>query len=633
MALEDYLNGICSFDIEVKHWWTDKPIVYLISIVSDRGDFVGGEFGIGRNYVESAVGRKAEYLCFNNNQEALIRWAGGKQRELDLPVEMTQNGLAYDYVELALRQGCFKIGPDNSEPKILKLGYSDRKSKDGETLTKRRHPAAIDFDLMLWASSNLKFALPDARLETIASLAHNFFGARIGYTKSHTYEQQKIDVEIAQHNPEVAYGLARYAYEDALATFEAGKSLMRIPVNIAKATGCPLFSAFNDRKRKIAVYVGSRKHYELHGAERGERKYLEGDRVSKLKARLMKEGLEPEFAKGIFSKVLVGYLPMHDSIHLPAVECKSNLLAAAHNAQNPLEKIIYHQLLDEFLAEPLVKIIDDEKYGARKYKAGSFAELEGRMRGWLAEARKALAGNRLINISKGLLFIEQKESVDALVKKGFVPWDYADIVSVESEAVVYKMRNEILSTGIKIPSAKRWQECDAPKDHHPNIKIKAMRSFVENVFVDKALALKELGELAKSLASNSIPATDYLQRVNCKELPEDRSDTEQQKLKTRVEKELGLKPGEDAIFGVMDKGDGSKGFVRYDPETKTFDRNFIPFTKHYLDTIFGKQSRMWDIASAVYLNKADANYASKKTALESTMYGRGTENDIAFLVS
>jgi len=718
--LKKLKQNVSGFDIEVKRWWTEKPIVYLVAIVSSKGNFVAGEFGIGKKYVETFNGEKAEYFCFKNNEAALIKWVGDKLYELDPMAVITQNGLNYDYPELARRGVLFRIGPDNALPRKLRAmqGVMKRKSPAGEPLTRRGHPAAFDFDLLPWARSNLRFALTDARLETIVSVAHNFLGAKVGYTKSHTYEQQKIDVELAQTNPEVAYGLARYALEDALAAVETGKRLMQIPLNIAMATGCPIPMAFNGQNRKIAVYFESKKYYQRHGKPRNDSRYLEArpeeyeseaenkERLAKIKearenlnqtllkkgvqqglaeeiinsaslasaSRLLKnqeldeafvkkftnhlkrysglfrikkrddeglrslmyaEELKPENAKGIFRNVVVGYLPLYNSIPALAEGCKQKILECSANAKSQLEKIIYSRFLDEFVAEPLVRILQkNNRWLWTKYNTSRYEELEKQIRGWLAGAREAFGGNRLINCSKGLVFVEQNGSLEEIAGKGFVPFGNADIVSLGKGEVIYKIGNEILAAGVKIPSLKRWQECDAPKDYNPNVKIKAMRKFVENIFVDRALALRGLSGAARALATGSIPKIDYLQRISCSELPENLGGREQQKLRAVIAKQFGLKPGEDAIFGIsFDSANGIPVYVRYDPEKKNFDREFIPFTKHYQDAIFGTASRLWDIASAVCLNKADANYANKKKALENVMYGKGTEEEIKLLAS
>jgi hypothetical protein len=649
-------SGVCGFDIETKHWWTDKPIVYLIAIVSDKGNFVGGEFDIGKNYVEAFTGEKAEYFCFKNNEAALIKWAGDKMRELDPLLVITQNGINYDYVELAERGNFFRIGPDNLLPKKTSAsqGVMSRKSYSGKTLTRRGHPSSFDFDMLAWVKNNLRFALPDARLETIVSVAHNFFKAKVGYTKSHTYEQQKVDVELAQTNPEIAYGLSCYVLEDAIASVASGKKFIPIPLKLAQAINCSLNSAFNERNRKLAVFFESRKQYQQQGRPRNDSRYISGITTkaadakaassaatgagvlmteTKLKRQMYVDALAPEFAKGMFKGVAVGYLPLYPSIPQLAEGCRQKIIELASKAENPLEKIIYSKFLDEFTAEPLIKICRKEDYGLwTKYKVGGCGELEKQMREWLAAAKQELAGSRILNLSDGLLFLEKGADTSGIEKKGFVKWADADIISVGKGEIVYKICDELLSTGVRIPSVKRWQECDAPKDYHPNIKIRAMRQFVDNVFADKETALKNLAETARALAENKIPLIDYLQRIGCRELPENLGDREQSKIRAVVAKQFDLKLGEYAIFGVsFDSSNGQEVYVRYDPELRKFDRAFVPFTKHYQDRIFGEKSRMWDLASAVYLNEKDAQCEIKKSALESIMRGKGTEEEIKLL--
>lgn len=616
MALEDYLRkGMACFDIEVKHWWTEKPIVYLIAIVSDKGDFVGGEFDIGSESLE-AGGRTARYVNFRNCEEALVNWAGNKLYELDMPVIVTQNGLSYDYVVLAKRKGLFRLGPDNAEPKLIQ---AMRGVMTGE---KRRSPASIDADLMWLARNNLDFCLPDYKIETISSLVARFFSAKGEYKKTLTYEEQKVDVEVAQSDKETARRLALYSYADAVTTFETGKLLVPILLNIAKTLQLEPFSVLNERRRKVVVQYESRRVFQNNNRTRTEHIYLQGLKKANLQSgneknldehtfarNLITAAFAPKFLKGHYKGVAVCHFQLSRGLmDVFAKDVhKAELYGCAAQSENPVEKIIYYKFLDEFVYEALIDILlKNERLVQKKYSGvRNCAELEERVKKGLFEEKKAIGDAEIINIAKGLLFIRKTRNFDAerLERAGITYWGDADIISVERGQVIYKIKDEVLSAGIKIPTLKRWQECDAPRDYTPNIEVKLLRLFIDNIFASAyEKALFEAKNIAKLMVENKISQTDYLQKIRCTDFPENLDDVEQQKQRNRIIAEFDAVPGEEIIFGVSTSPDGGEDFVRYDPITKSFDKPFIPSRQYYMEKIFGKNSKFRKITRACGLD-------------------------------
>jgi hypothetical protein len=595
------LSNTGCFDIEVGEWWTNHPWIYSVAIVKERGDdVVFGLFKANENI--EAKGRKARYVQFGSEKK-LIAAMASEIRKLGLRV--TQNGLSYDYPVSDKFPGVFLVNSDNSPPVSLNFrrGMLDEHGRKGSR-------DAVDLDTAFFARAHLPLLLPDFKLETLGDFFSGF-GLDTGYKKMQTYEENDALVVVAQKGDvSAADKIMAYTYEDSIVDFKIGKWVAPVMMNVASDAGVDVFDAFHETPRNIALIAGDKLHWDnLHVVRNhaGYQRFYKDEWHKEELAEVFDKRLKWEFVKGAHKDVTVAYVPLWRFVYPFIANRAGKLIERANSASNPLEAMLYHQVIDGFAAElfadlepKLLGYLSDRlneywlnapesvlygKYGSSRNEI--LSALDSTLESGLS---KMFSGVKVVNRHNNLFFIS---GINDAASRGFIPLGVANkAINIKPGIVVHNMNNTILSTGMKIPSRKKRAE-------HPGrnsdcaYEIMAVHDFLNTYFesgIKKAFALANKYKKNLNTKNHSLLAF----RVSQNEPLSDRGVEQQRTFKARIEKKFGLKPGESVICGVSD-GD----FVEYDPASRSYKGNFEPDRKYYRKEIFGAGSKLRKIMKAV----------------------------------
>lgn len=651
MGLRDYLNkNIGAFDIEVMRWWTANPVVYANAIVSDIGDWIDCILPIDSQEVVSETGRKAQYQCFGEGLDGLdelrknstLMLARTAQRIRRLGVRITQNGFGYDYPVCNKTPGIFLIGSDNAGPQNLafRRGIIDSHGRQASA-------DAIDLDTTWMARAYLLAFLNDAKLETLAAFCDRFMGLQLGFAKLHTYQEQAELVEKAlAGDREAATKLAKYNYEDAIVSYLIGKRFLPILFNIADACQVTYFDALNESPKNVALFYTDRVEMSALHRPRNRRVYTEFDDAAHMGA-IVDRHVPWTVRKGSAKDVLVAYYPFANNLEavLQQDPAKQKILELSRNAKNPVEAYMYNLVLEGWVGEILC---DLERAQERpdfnavlrgKYKGHDQKTIHNTLHENVKNsASKAFAGTTVLNRYRNIFFL-QGISEEEAARRGFVPFGTADVISVDKGRVIHKLRGEILSSGIDIPSKKKRIE-EPGKNAECALEVKVVRDFVEEYFENPARAFECVYDYARAFAEKKVPVEDLLMRVVKHEEPKNMSPEQQRTRRGRIIRSFDAEIGESIVYMLVPHPTSNdEFFVRYDPAEKGFGISFEPAWEAYRDEIFGvkevikeledgtvrkekKYSTLYEICKALLIG--DDKSRKRRQALQSLLSGNGS---------
>ena len=593
-------NSGC-FDIEVGEWWTKHPWIYSVAIVKEKGDdVVFGLFKANENI--EAKGRKAHYVqC--GSEKRLIASMASEIRKLGLRV--TQNGLSYDYPVSDKFPGLFLVNADNSPPVSLNFrrGILDEHGRKGSR-------DAVDLDTWFFAKAHLAFLLPDCKLETLGDFFNGLAGLDTRYKKMQTYEENDALVVLAQKGDiRAADKIMAYTYEDSIVDFKIGKWVAPVMMNIASDTGIDVFDAFHETPRNIALISGDKLQWDnLHVVRNhaGYQKFFQDGWHKKELAELFDKKLNWNFVQGEHNDVLVAYYPLWRNLSkYLANRCPALI---KRTAGNPLESMLYNQVLDGFAAEliadlepQLLSYLSDRlneywlnspeavlygKYGAGRENILSSLDSS------LAKMKTSLQNCSVVNRHDNLFFLSGINASEA-TDKGFIPLGVADrLININPGIAVHRLNNTVLSTGLQVPSRKKRAE------HPGRNRDCALEISVVHDYINAYLASGDGAAVARDyetkLLNGSVNPALLAFRVSQSEPLSDRGVQQQRTQKARIEKKFGLKPGESVICGR-----GRDDFVEYDPASQQYKGQFDYDKSHYHKEIFGAGSKLRKIMKAV----------------------------------
>lgn len=663
MGLQDYLaENTGSFDIEVMRWWTANPIIYANAIVSDRGDFIDSIFPIDNPVIVSDTGRKAVYRCFGDgstDDESLraqslkmLRKTAEDIRPLGLRI--TQNGFGYDYPVCNKTKGVFSIGSDGAGP-----GSSQFRRGIIDSQGRQMSSDALDLDLMWMSRAYLMSFLTDAKMETIASFCDKFMGLNLGFAKMHTYAEQRILAEKAlAGDRKAAHSLAAYNYEDAITTQLVGKRFLPILFNIANICKVSYFDAFNDSPKSTALFYSDRADFSaLHQTRR--KRFGNFDDHAAMDAALEREfkRLEvPSFTRGPADDMVVAYFPF--SAHMkPALltdTVKKTMLELARTTRHPVERYMYELVLEGWCGETLSDLDHVSRYPEfdsvmrAKYNGLTGANLKQKMHEGLVEnINKAFEGVQVVNHYRNLFFL-QGLSAEEAENRGFVVFGEAKGISIAPGRMIYRLNNEICSSGIKIPSKKKSIE-EHGKNEECSAEITTLRRFVEEYFYDPKQAFMSVVDSARQFASREIGIEYLLMNARKHEEPQYKDPEQQMTRRGRILRAFPeAQIGESIVHLLAEGPDGQEMFVRYDPGEQRLMANAEPLWQAYEDEIFGvkttideyqsgsvrrskSESPLYAIAKAVLIR--DSKSRKDRETLEQMMRGRLSKDETNKFIS
>ncbi len=626
-ARKGLLGSAAVFDFEMMHWWTSRPMIFSVSLVSENlGNVIYGLFPSDSDTI-TAMGMTSKYVQVGSEAELLAKTALYLQKA---GLRITQNGLGYDYGVADTVRGRFLIGSDNSPPIPVAL-YRDMLNEHGRNGSRD----AVDFDMAWFGKAYLKWLVSDCTLESLAELGDIYFGNNIGFQKIISYDEQAELVERAASGDKAAMGkLNLYNHCDGVTEYLTGTGFVGIPMNIAEALGIEYFDAFHRTPKDVALLAGNLQNWNVLNQPRDTRKYAEwfedqGKRGNfVLKERL--DSLPFEFKRGSVDDVLVAYFPIWNWLGRFVSKDYGRLAEMAKNAANPLEAFAYYQILDRFVHELLADICLDTPDSVFWGKYGSSRQSIVNAQNEIGDLlRNAFSGANIVNRYHNLYFVTGLD-VSTAWKRGLVPLGISSkAINVAEGDIVHCMNNVVLSTGISIPSRKRRAQ-DPGRNNKCALGIMAVRDFVEEYFRNGLMpALSLAHNLAKNIGK--LPPELFAFRVCLNESLEDMGVEQQQQRRALIAEKFWLKPGESIIVGMSSK-DGVSDFEQYDPAAREYLHDFVPDYDAYLNENFGRvrkvnengkttkhESTLFKICKALTIPERSP---SKNAALEKYLTGR-----------
>ena len=637
MNLENILD-VGGFDIETYGWWTAKPEVYMIAVATGKGDFVIDCFdNVELDEVASGMyeNRKARRLCYPTENELRYR-ASELIRELDINVWGGQNIKAFDLPQLLKDSDkLFVPGADNSEP------FYTGSSSPMKTYGLKSN---IVIDTWDFARNFLGMFLPDNKIETIASFASKFYKFVYKYVKAESYEEQKqLYLKARKGDKDAGFRLAQYCYDDTIMHRELAKLFLPFILRFAELTRSTANDAGSCSKKKIASRLwdyfhlkrskqlrsGGLRHvydnFDVNGA------YPKG--FSWYRDKVVQETIKSQPRKGVFRNACVVYLPLSNGLDdfFRCNKLTKHLSGLIEDERNPISKIIYMQMRDALSIEPLRDALEIKDAREKEYLFGKkYSHFIGRDFGYdefwkafklgLDKLAAGLKNEKVINISNNLVFLEDvpKARTFKMQVCGFVNVGFCDLISVAPGQVIYKMNDEILCSGIAVPSRKKRLALDYESGQMTNIEIRALRDVIEAIFNGESadeIVKREIG----NITSGKTELTDYISAVKVVEEQKNVSYRAKGRMSYEAIRKLDAKPGETLLFVMADDKIKCLG---YEPGNNCFyyiDRksaggvrsserkylkqqgfgNGIRIDKEkYIDMIFGSGSKLSKILSA-----------------------------------
>ncbi len=295
-------------------------------------------------------------------------------------------------------------------------------------------------------------------------------------------------------------------------------------------------------------------------------------------------------------------------------EPKKKLIESIAKSENPVEKIMYAQILDRFSAEILADIEEAKANAAFSFKAKFGVDAlaaEKQFKAGISELVSGIPADKIVNYSKGLLFIEDADE-KSLAGKGHANIGDVDLLSVEESGVIYNHDGQIFASGINIPSKKERQKLDYSnsKKGRANVETIIIRDFIEKFFANPEEAYSELRDNALKIAKAGFDLKHYIYTINVKQELEDMSDRELNKQRSLVVRHFGAKPGETLMYiRTKDKKymayapdqkkfffmDSGKKYADYDAKSMKFDNGDELDMDYYHQKIFGPESKLSEI--------------------------------------
>jgi hypothetical protein len=643
MAIEDILReNVGGFDIETDEYWTPHPRVYMVCLATSKGDYVLDTFHkVDTEKIESAldITRAAKRLTYKTEPE--LRYETSKlMRELGLNVWGGQFVKHFDLPQLLkAKDRLFLPAADNSEP--ISKGVHDPFPDFGIN-------GSIVVDTWDFSRNFFSMFLADNKLETIASFCSKFYDCIHRYIKAESYEDQRALVKQAKLGDEsAAWRLGQYCYDDTIMHHELTELFLGYLTKFADISKTFVNHINDCGRKKIATCFWDNQHMQRTNVLRSGFEKARYDNFDTNNQRgskkftwymdkLMQEKIEFELRKGVFNDARVLYLPFSKGLADFFRENKdtARLLDLTESEKNPVSKIIYMQMIDAFSIEPLrdlVEIDNDQsfeyKFDKKYRKFGAKAEnLKKCFHSALDELAAAIDRQKLINISKNLVFLEDlsESEIQRLLSLGYVSLGKCDAISVSKGQVIYKIGDEVLCTGITVPSKKKRITLDYEHGQMTNIETRVLRDVVETLFNDieaaENIALQEL----RDIQQGDVAVTDYISAVNVYEEGKNvsyRANTRRsaeaiRKLDARKGqvllylmiddakiKYLGYDPGEEKFYYIKRSSAGGKrsterAYLTFDEKSQKFGNDMKINKNEYADMIFGKHSKLQRILDA-----------------------------------
>jgi len=463
-----------------------------------------------------------------------------------------------------------------------------------------------------------------------------------------TSEQKKLVKQAEQGDESAAFRLCQYNFDDTIMHHELAKLFLPFALNITKISKTDLNSINSFSKKKIAGCLWDYLHLKRTSMLRyGKEKEKYGDFAINAKTkkgfawfrdRTIDEKLKFETRKGLFKKAYVSYLPFSKGLKdfFNKNELTKKLCDLIDTEKNAISKIIYLQMQDALAIEPLRDLLeieqreDYEYQFNRKYSffAGENAnseELRNAFENELENLVDSLASNKLINYSNNLVFIEniEDDEIKLMQELGFVNLGYCDMISVEKGQVIYKLKDEILCSGISIPSKEKRESLDFEQGQMTNIEKRVLRDVTEALFVDNDGADVVENEI-QSIEQGNISVTDYISAVNVTEESKNVSYKAKGKRSVEAVRKLGAKQGEILLYvtvndekikylgyqpdkdrfyyierkSVDGKRSARRKYVTYNKKKKRFSNGMEIDKQKYIEIIFGESSKLTTILRA-----------------------------------
>jgi hypothetical protein len=588
MTIEEILRGsIGGFDIETYGWWTNHPVIYMISLATDKGDYVIDTFDkVNNEAIPSALyeGRTARRIVCKTEPELRYR-ASGLMRNLDLNVWGGQFIKYFDLPNLLKgKDKLFLPSVDNSEP-----------SYTGSTSPFQSFTLNDSLVLDTWdfARNFFSMFLPDNKIETQASFASKFFDFIFKYVKSESYEEQKHLYRKAEAgDSDSAFRLGQYCYDDTIMHHELTKLYLPFLVNIAKITKNDFNSINSCGKKKIASAFWD---------------YMDLKRTSRLRSNLQMyndfdiyaSGKKPFYKfrdetvlsllsvkekKGLFRNVHCFYFPFSCGLadFFRQNKATAGLCMKIDEEKNPISKMIYCQMLDALSIEPLRDMIEvkraqeyeyvfNRKYGffaGRQFFSSQLKEYFEKGLQGLKQLIFSCKDTAIVNYSNNLLFIQAAQGeTEKLAGGGLVYLGECDVISASIGKVIYKLKDEILCSGINIPSKKKRLTLDYESGQKTNLEIRIVWDAVEAIF-SGSNPDEIIGRELQAIRDGKIEPTDFISAVRVAEEAKNLPYKTRGRKSNEAIRKLDAKQGETLLYVIVN--DQSIKYLGYEPDKDSF---------------------------------------------------------------
>jgi hypothetical protein len=648
MAIEDILK-VGGFDIETKEWWTSNPTIYMIGLATDKGDYVLDLFKkVDVPEIKSTLmDRTAKRISFDNENQ-LRYYASLMMQDLDLHVWGGQFVQYFDIKQLQKKKDkLFIPSVDNSEPSYTGASIPFQSFGLNDSLM---------IDTWDFARNFFSMFLSDNKIETITSFCSKFYDVIFKYVKAETYgEQRELVIKAEEGDRDAAYRLCQYNYDDTIMHHQLTTLFLKFGLDYAKATKSDLNSINSFSKKKVAAGFWDNLHlkrttmlrpgkfketYDNFAPEAKTKKGFSWFREDCLNQKL---GITAgNIKQGIFKKAYAVYVPFSNGLSdFFSLNPATKGLVSKMNAEaNPVSKIIYSQMLDSAAIEPLRDCVEVEQrkefsyFFTRKYSffAGEKAhsimpkDVSSNFSHYLDSAAEAIPDS-IINQTNNLVFLESatESQIEEMKKNGIICLGECDALSVAKGEVIYRMNNEIMCSGIAIPSKKKRVTMDYESGQMTNIEKRVLRDYVEAVFDSTENAQSIVDTELSNIEQDLVSETDYISAVKVTE--DSKNTTYRAKGRTGAEavRMLDAKKDETLLYLMADSPDipflayqpdkdrfyyiertsedgarhARRKYVSYNEKTKEFSNGLKIDKQEYLNKIFGRGSRLSRLIDAV----------------------------------
>ncbi len=585
-------SSVCAFDIERMLWWTAHSMDFLHAIVSDKKDYILSLFPHKETQMQGSHGRTAEYISFGNGGKDLaelrknsILMTSVSSRILrQFDTRITQNGLGYDFPQCA-KTGVFTIGSDGSSPRKIPF----RRVMNDNSLECSRD--AIDLDLV-WMGRGYFIGsfLPDAKLETLANFMDSFLHLDCRFKKLFSYEEQNRLVEkCMEGDPQAIKDISVYNYNDAITTKIPGEALRPVLDHIASEAKISRFDAYHQVPADVALMSSRREHWRTLHKERDERDVdLIRDKIDPMDKfrKATDELMHFDKAKGIERNVLVAYAPWKVKGLKDVVN--------AQDAPNVIAEYMFERVNEGRVEELLcdLELVKQKPITAR-FVEGKYHTLIRELNQALSDAQEGMVARvcrSVVNRYNNLYFLRNmpEESARSL---GFVPFGYADVLSLGKEQVVYRLRGELCSSGVLVPSEKRCA-MEPGTNRNSSFKINLERKCAELCLENPNIAIDIVRTAQFDLLNGRVPEALLRQRIIKRRDTDKIGVLQQRNISGQVLEEFPAEEGESIIYLK-----GKEKYLRHHQASGVRDEGELHL-EMYAQDIMGNESLVLKLLSA-----------------------------------